>query len=173
LKSFIKITEMMDHDKKPHNAFTDDAVARIRGLAETLCASEEMELVHLEFQRESEGRILRVYIDKPGGIGLNDCVHISRQLGDLLDVYLEEDYPVYRLEISSPGPERPISKASDFERFAGHWVKLKTRKPISGQKNFTGKILGISEGIVKLEQNDIVRDIPYGDILKARLVQSN
>lgn len=163
----------MDHDQKPHNAFTDDAIARIRGLAETLCESEEMELVHLEFQRESGGRILRVYIDKPGGVGLNDCVHISRQLGDLLDVYLEEDHPTYSLEVSSPGSERPISKATDFERFAGHWVKLKTRQSISGQKNFTGKILGISEGIVKLEQNDIVRAIPYGDILKARIVQSN
>jgi ribosome maturation factor RimP len=173
LKSFIKITDTMDHDQKQHNAFTDDAIVRIRGLAETLCASEDMELVHLEFQRESGGRILRVYIDKPGGVGLNDCVHISRQLGDLLDVYLEGDHPTYSLEVSSPGPERPISKASDFERFAGHWVKLKTRQSIFGQKNFTGKILGISEGIVKLEQNDIVRAIPYGDILKARLVQSN
>jgi ribosome maturation factor RimP len=173
LKIFVKITDKMDQDKITHNRFSDEAIARIRGLAETLCESAGMELVHMEFQRESGGRMLRVYIDKPGGVGLTDCVFVSRQLGDLLDVYLEEDHPAYNLEVSSPGPERPIGKANDFERFAGQWVKIKTRQSISGQKNFTGKLLGISEGIVKLEQNDIIRAIPHGEILKARLVQSS
>jgi ribosome maturation factor RimP len=163
----------MGHEKKPFKGFNDDAIARVRGLAETLCESEGMELVHLEFQREAVGRILRVYIDKPGGVGLKDCVCVSRQLGDLLDVYLDGEDPAYNLEISSPGLERPISKPADFERFAGQRVKIKTRQPISGQKNFTGRLLGISEGVVNLEQNDIIRAIPHGEILKARLVQSS
>jgi ribosome maturation factor RimP len=173
LKNYSKINHSSDHAKKASKGFGDEVVSRIRGLAETLCESEEMELVHLEFQREAGGRILRVYIDKPGGVGLNDCVHISRQLGDLLDVYLDGDEPAYNLEVSSPGSERPISKPSDFERFAGRTVKIRTRQPLSGQKTFTGKLIGISEGIVRLEQKEVIRTIPYGEISKARLIHSS
>ena len=131
-----------------------------------------MECVYVEFQREPGGRILRIYIDKPGGAGLDDCVRISRQLGDLLDVYIEEDI-AYRLEVSTPGPERPLGRPADFERFKGKSVKIRTRTPHEGRKTFTGKLLGITDGTVRLEQKDVIVAILHKDISKARLVNNH
>jgi len=150
---------------------TEETLARVYELAEMLCEAEGLEVVHVEHQRETRGRILRVYIDKPGGVGLNDCVHVSRQLGDLLDIYLDNGL-IYNLEVSSPGPERPLGKASDFERFKGKLTKIKTRKSFAGQKSFTGKLLGITEGTVTLMLNDKIVAIPYQEITKARLVNN-
>jgi len=151
--------------------FADKTISMVGELAETLCDSLNLEFVHVEFQREPRGRILRVYIDKPGGAGLDDCVRVSRQLGDLLDVYLDAEV-TYDLEVSTPGSERPLGKASDFDRFKGKIVKIRTRKPIDGQKNFTGKLLGITEGIVSLGKQDITVAIPHQEIAKARLVDN-
>lgn len=149
----------------------EKTISVVGELAETLCESLSLDLVHVEFQREPGGRILRVFIDKPGGAGLDDCVRVSRQLGDLLDVYLDAD-AIYNLEVSTPGPERPLGKVSDFDRFKGKIVKIRTRKPIDGQKNFTGKLLGITEGIVSLEKQDITVAIPHLEIAKARIVDN-
>ena len=154
-----------------HKPFSEQKVAGlVRSLAEPLCASEGLELVHVEFQREANGRVLRLYIDKPGGINLDDCAGVSRQMGDILDVNLEEIGP-YSLEVTSPGSERPLAKHEDFERFKGNWVKLKTSRPFKGQKNFTGILRGISGEQVNLQigEEDIV--IPYQDISKARLAE--
>jgi ribosome maturation factor RimP len=139
-----------------------------RSLAEPLCASKGLELVHVEYQREANGRILRLYIDKPDGINLNDCAGVSRQMGDILDVNLENIGP-YSLEVTSPGPERPLAKHEDFEKFMGHRVKIKTRRPLNGQKNFTGILRGISGELVNLQLGDDTIEIPYLDISKARL----
>ena len=149
--------------------FAEKTIALVYDLAEPLCDSESLELVHVEFQREPGGRILRLYIDKPGGAGIDDCVRISRQLGDLLDVYIDDDI-AYHLEVSTPGPERPLGKATDFDKYKGKVAKIKTRIPFEGRKTFTGKLLGISEGIVRLEQKDITVAIPHKEITKARLV---
>ena len=78
----------------------------------------------------------------------------------------------YHLEVSTPGPERPLGKMVDFNRFKGKLAKIRTRTPIEGRKNFTGKLLGISEGIVSLKQKDITVDIPHKEISKARLVNN-
>ncbi len=156
----------------PSAGFGTQTISRVTDLARTLCEAEDMELVHVEYQSEPGGRILRVFIDKPGGVGLNDCVHISRQLGDLLDVYIDNDV-TYNLEVSSPGFERPLGKIEDFERFKGNFVKIKTRHVIEGQKNFTGKLLGVTQGTVRLEKNDAIVAIPYREIFKARLVNHN
>lgn len=142
----------------------------VRSWAEPLCESEGLELVHVEYQRESGGRILRLYIDKPGGVGLDDCVNVSRQMNDLLDVNLEELGP-YSLEVTSPGPERPLAKQKDFDKFKGSRVKIKTNRPLNGQKNFTGILMGISGEQVKLQIDDDAIVIPYQDISKARLAQ--
>ncbi len=143
-------------------------VSRVRSLAEPLCESEGLELVHVEFQRESRGRILRLYIDKPDGINLNDCVAVSREMGDILDVNLTDIGP-YSLEVTSPGPERPLAKQQDFEKFKGNRVKIKTSRPLNGQRNFTGVLLGISSEQIKLQIGEQIIAIPYQDILKARL----
>ena len=148
---------------------SDADVAHIRAMTDTLCEAEGMELVFVEFHREAAGRILRVYIDKPGGVGINDCTMISRQLGDLLDVYLDSDVS-YNLEVSSPGPERPLWKFSDFERFSGCDVKIKMQESLDGRKKFYGKLAGIEDGIVKLESKGEIIEIPHKNISQARLV---
>ena len=170
MKKTIKTNKKENREKVPPG-FAEKTIAIVRELAEPLCESEGLEFVHVEFQRESGGRILRLYIDKPGGVGLDDCVRISRQLGDLLDVYIDNDI-AYNLEVSTPGPQRPLGKARDFDRFKGKMAKIKTRTPIAGQKNYTGRLLGITEGILSLELNDITVAIPHKDIIKARLVNN-
>jgi ribosome maturation factor RimP len=145
-------------------------INQVEALAGPLCASENLELVHIEYQRESGGRVLRVYIDRPEGVALDDCVNVSRQLNDLLDVHLDNIGP-YNLEVTSPGPERPLSKLQDYERFKGRLARVKTLQPINGQKNFKGIIVGSIEERVSLSLNDKTVVIPFGDISKARLVE--
>ncbi len=146
-----------------------EIVTQVRQLVQGLCEAEGVELVHVEFQREAGGRILRVYIDRPGRVTLDDCVDISRQLGDLLDINLENVGP-YNLEVSSPGSDRPLGQESDFDRFKGNLAKLKTVRPIDGQKNFKGILSGISDGIVSLIVGTNTVAIPFKEIVRARLV---
>lgn len=141
---------------------------RAKKLLEPMCEAEGMELVHIEYQREARGRIFRLYIDRPGGVTLDDCVGISRQSSDLLDVYLDDMGP-YRLEVSSPGSNRPLGKKIDYERFKGNRVKIVTAQPINGQKNFKGTLLGISEDMVRLSIDDRTVAIPYQEITKVHL----
>jgi ribosome maturation factor RimP len=138
-------------------------------LAEPICTVEGMELVHVEFHRETGGRILRLYIDKLGGITLGDCSAISSQLGDILDLKLDIDDP-YTLEISSPGLDRPVSRLSDFERFKGELAKIKIARPINGQKNFKGILAGVNGSKIQLKTETDMVVIPYQDIIKTRLV---
>ena len=143
-------------------------VDQVVALAKPVCESEGMELIHVEFQRESAGRILRLYIDKPDGINLNDCVVISRQMGDIIDVNLDDIGP-FSLEVTSPGLARPLSTQEDFEKFKGNRIKIKTNRSINGRKNFKGILLGISGGQVNLQLGEQIFEIPSQDILKARL----
>ena len=146
-----------------------DIIKQVEALAEPLCDSEGLELVHVEYQRESVGRILRLYIDRAEGVALDDCVNVSRQLNDLLDVYLDDIGP-YNLEVTSPGPQRPLSKPQDYVRFKGRKAKIKTWQPVNDQKNFTGIILGVAADQIKLSSNEKTVVIAYGNISKARLV---
>jgi ribosome maturation factor RimP len=147
-------------------------VASVIQLTGPLCDAEGIELVHVEYQRETVGRVLRLYIDQPGGVTLDDCTRISRQLGDLLDVSLEDMGP-YHLEISSPGIDRPLGKKQDFERFKGKMAKLKTIKPVAGKKNFTGTLSGLREGFVEIRAGDKTVAISFDEIIRARLVNNN
>ncbi|MBT8369821.1 MAG: ribosome maturation factor RimP [Deltaproteobacteria bacterium] len=160
------------HRSRRHPPVNEQKIVdRVRSLAQPLCDSEGLELVQVEFQRESNGRILRLYIDKPDGIILSDCVGVSRQMGDILDVHLEGIGP-YNLEVTSPGPERPLAKKKDFEKFKGNRAKIKTSRPRDGQKNFIGVLLGISGEQVSLQIGEQIIAIPYEDISKARLAKS-
>jgi ribosome maturation factor RimP len=146
--------------------------AKVRDLAMPLCEAEGLDLVHVEFQREAVGRILRLYIDKPNGITLDDCVGISRQMGDLLDVNLAEIGP-YSLEVTSPGSDRPLSRKTDFEKFLGNRAKIKTVRSLDGQKNFNGILSGISGEQVLLQVGENLITIAIEDISNARLVDYN
>lgn len=147
-------------------------VAGVWRLAEPLCLSEGMELVFVEFQREQAGRILRIYLDKPGGITLDDCVNISRQLGDILDVGLDMQSP-YRLEVSSPGLQRPLGRIEDFMRFKGVRAKIRTAQAVHGQKNFSGTLDGVSGLNIKLMVDGRSTSIAIDDIVKAHLINLN
>ncbi len=160
-------SDVRNRRPKPENQ--KKIIKQVEGLAEPLCKSEGLELVHVEYQRESGGRILRLYIDRPEGVALDDCVNVSRQLNNLLDVYLDDIGP-YNLEVTSPGPERPLSKLKDYERFKGRLAKVKTIQPINEQKNFTGIILGTTAAQIKLSSNEQTVVIPFDEIFKARLV---
>ncbi|MEZ4578688.1 MAG: ribosome maturation factor RimP [Desulfobacterales bacterium] len=156
-------------------AMTDPAEvpAVVRTLADPICHVEGMDLIHVEYQREMGGRVLRLYVDKPGGVTLGDCQALSAQLGDILDLKLDTP-EAYTLEVSSPGVDRPVSRLADFEKFTGALSKLKTATPINGQKNFRGILSGIvgEESDVKIQiktETDTIA-IPFQDIMKARLV---
>lgn len=141
-------------------------------IAEPLCETQGMELVHVEYHREPQGLILRIYIDKPGGVKLDDCVRISRELTDLLDVHLELNAP-YNLEVSSPGTDRPLSKENDYERFKGEVARIRTSNPINGRRNFKGVLLGVTDGEIRMQIDTAVVSIPLGEVAKGRLVNYN
>jgi ribosome maturation factor RimP len=137
-------------------------------MIEPLCASEGIELVLVEYRREPGGRVLRLYIDKPGGVKVDDCAMISRQVGDYLDVAsgLEE---AYRLEVSSPGIHRPLVKTEDFERFKGRTARIRTREPLDGRRNFKGILQGISDGVIRLAAGSETLSIPFDQVEKSVL----
>ena len=120
---------------------------QIRAVAGPLCQDEDLELVHVEYIPGDIEAMVRVYIDKPGGITMDDCVLVSRQLGDLIDIQLTR-MGRYRLEVSSPGPKRPLNQKKDFHRFAGEIIKIETYEAIEGQKKFTGVLEKINDDSV-------------------------
>jgi len=163
-----------DKSRKQNNWSPDNMkrmIAQTKDLLDPLCEAEGIELVHLECQREAGGRILRLYIDKPGGVTLDDCTHISRQSSDMIDVYLEDTGP-FNLEVSSPGQNRPLGKKRDFDRFKGNRVNIRTTSSVGGKKKINGVLLGISEDVVKVSMDDQIVDIPYNEIVKARLAEN-
>ncbi len=127
------------------------------------------EIVEVVFLPGQRGGILRVTIDKEGGVGINDCAAFSHQLDPRLDV--EECFPgqAYTLEVSSPGLERPLKKLSDFRRFRGRKIKIKTDREIQGQKVFRGVLMGEEEGIIRVQGEKLEIGIPFERIKKAHL----
>lgn len=135
------------------------------------------ELVDLQLQPDGKTLALRIFIDKPAGITLDDCVEVSREVSAILEV---ED-PIrsaYRLEVSSPGLDRPLKKPADFERFVGQKAKLKSKKLLDPdqrgitRKTFVGILLGFEDDKVRLELSDKqggVIAIPLDEIEKANL----
>ncbi len=144
---------------------------RIRALATPALAAAGVELVDVEWIREGGRWIVRVFIDKLGGVQLEDCSSVSRQIEVLLDLEDPIEHE-YALEVSSPGIERPLRLPAHFERFTGRQAVLKTYGPLfePPRKNFTGKLLGIStDGVVAIECDGVRFDIPLDRIGKAHL----
>lgn len=142
---------------------------RVRELAERVCADNGLELVHAELAGPDGHPIVRVFIDKPGGVTHEDCSEVSHHLGTILDV---EDFihSAYTLEVSSPGLERGLYKRADYERFAGNLAKIKTREAINGQRNFRGQIVGVEDEHVSFDDRTSGRvSIPLASIAKANL----
>lgn len=144
----------------------------IRALADPLIESEGMELIHVECVKMKSRWIIRLYLDKESGITIDDCAEISNQLGDILDVHDVPPGP-YTLEVSSPGPERPLSRDEDYIRFKGQRVHLRLSEKINGSKNFDGiledYIREAEEKIIIMDVGGKVLQIPKSIVLKANI----
>jgi ribosome maturation factor RimP len=141
----------------------------VQGLIEPVASSFGLELVLLQYRRESTGWILRILVDRPGGVSIDDCAELSREVSNLLDV--EDLIPgAFRLEVSSPGLDRPLVAPEDFNRFAGKLVTLKTLEPVNGRRNFKGVLDGMQGDsvVIRIEQERY--EIEFSQIEKANLV---
>jgi len=151
-------------------ASKEEIVARIAELAHRVGDSEGIEIVDVEFLGSGRSRVLRIVIDRPQGVTHSDCEFISQQVGTILDV--EDVIPgdSYTLEVSSPGLERKLIKATDFEKFVGRKAKVVLREPVENQRHWEGKLAGISEGMVALEASTgKLVHFPFAQVQKANL----
>jgi ribosome maturation factor RimP len=152
----------------------------VREVVERVAASSGLEVVEIEMRGTGGNRMLRIFIDKPGGVTHEDCAQLSREVGTILDV--EDLVPggSYVLEVSSPGLDRKLSRPVDYQRFVGSRVKLTTRNPVNGQRHFVGWIEGFQDGRVtldlargrqKAENPDAARlEVELSNIEKANLI---
>ncbi len=144
----------------------------IAALIEPVLEREGIELVDMECSRMGSRWLIRIYLDREGGITLQDCADMSRLIGDILDV---NDIPPgpYNLEISSPGLDRPLTRDADYVRFKGSKVKIRLKEKVEGSRNFKGILTDyITEGdsrIVVLESDGKVYRLPKDEILKTNL----
>jgi ribosome maturation factor RimP len=145
-----------------------EIVDRVSAIADPILSNEGMELVEIEYRRESKGWVLRLYIDKEGGVTLDDCTRISQEVGRSLDV---EDFisTPYTLEVSSPGLARPLKKEKDFMKYRNHMIKVKTIDPIENRRQFKGKLLGITENRIEIAMDGGVFQILLSNVAKANL----
>ncbi|MCI0454968.1 MAG: ribosome maturation factor RimP [Candidatus Dadabacteria bacterium] len=140
----------------------------VREILDPLLQEEDFELVDIEYRREGQGWILRIYIDKDGGVTVEDCARISRELGVLLDV--NDIIPgKYNLEVSSPGLTRALKKVRDFEKFKGKLVKIKTKTDIQERRIFIGRLLDFVGNVASVEIDERIFFIPYDEIERANL----
>lgn len=142
---------------------------RIQEIAERAAAENDLELVHVDVLGAGRSPTIRIFIDKEGGVTHEDCSIVSREVGAILD---EEDFisSAYMLEVSSPGLERQLYSLKDFEKFAGKSARVKTYKPINGQRNFSGRIKTIeNEEIVFDDKTSGEVRFPFESVAKANL----
>lgn len=144
----------------------------IGALVEPLLVREGYELVDVEIVGTGSKTILRLFIDKPGGVSLDDCATVSQAVDAMLDV--EDPFETsYTLEVSSPGLDRPLKKPADFQKYAGRKAKVKTYGPVEGAGNrkvFVGQLLGWEDDSVRIEVDGTEYKVPSEAIAKAHLV---
>ena len=159
-----------------------ERIGRIRQAAERVAGSYGLEIFDVQLRRESIGNVLRVVIDRPDrgvveapddAVGIEDCQRVSQDLSTILDVEEEELGEAlaqqYTLEVSSPGLDRPLRHEADYRRFAGRLAKLVTTEPLDGQSAFAGRLRGVDDGHVVLEQGRKTHRVPLGRIKRAQL----
>lgn len=152
----------------------DDIAERVKAAAQPIIESLQLELVEVEYKRTGREAVLRLFVDKQGGVTLDDCVEVSRELSTVLDV--EDFIPCeYSLEVSSPGLDRPLKTTADYERFSGRLIKVRTYEPYpddSGnrRKTFLGHLDGLRDGhvVMKLTEGQTA-SIPLERVAKANL----
>jgi ribosome maturation factor RimP len=160
-------------------------LTRVRAAAERVARTYGLDIFDVQLRRESIGTVLRVIIDRPDrgvpetaedAVGIEECQRVSRDLSALLDV--EEDELAaaaalslnYTLEVSSPGLDRPLRHEADYRRFVGRLAKVVTKSPLEGQSAFSGRIVGVEQGAVVLEEGRKRHQVPVAEIKRGQLV---
>lgn len=142
---------------------------RLKALIEPVVNAFGCELWGLEFSAAGRNGLLRVYIDKEGGVAIEDCERVSRQLGGLLDV--ENPIPgEYTLEVSSPGMDRPLYEPEQFRRFTGAEISVRLRAAFDGRRKFQGILVGVEDGEIVLLSGEHEYLFPLADIERANLL---
>lgn len=147
---------------------SDEIVERVRAIIDPILFQEALELVDIEYRREPKGWVLRLYLDKEGGITLDDCARVSHEVGRNLDI---EDFiqAPYLLEVSSPGLTRSLKTEKDFIKHLYRHIKVKTFNPVENRRNFRGKLIGFSENKIIIESEGGIFEIPLENVAKANL----
>ena len=150
-------------------AKANNTEAKVLPLLEPIVEANSLELVDLEFVKEGVNWYLRVYIDKDGGVNIDDCELVSRAL----EAKLDEKDPIeqaYILEVSSPGIDRPLKKEADFVKYQGEIIDVKLYKAVNGSKQYQGKLLGLENGVLSIEEeNGNVVTFEHKDTASVRL----
>lgn len=151
----------------------EDAAGKVSLLLAPYLEEKDLELYRAEYKKEGKEWVLRVFLDKPAGseseyVSIEECEDVTRWLSDILD---KEDFidRSYNLEVSSPGLDRELIKESDYERFKGRIVEVKTYEQLNGSKEHEGTLLGKEDGIVKIEEDGNMLEIPADKISKINL----
>jgi ribosome maturation factor RimP len=151
-------------------AATGSIGERVEQIAASVTERSGIEFVHCEIAGSKRNPTVRLIIDKPGGVTLEDCAQVSRDVEEVLD---KDDFipTAYVLEVSSPGIERELYQLADFEKFTGQNARVKTAQPIGGQRNFAGRIAAVTNGEIEFEDrtSGLVR-IPFDLVAKANLM---
>ena len=160
-----------------------DRIRRIREAAERVAAGYGLDVFDVQLRRESIGNVLRVIIDRRDrgvveapeeAVGIEDCQRVSHDLSAILDVEEEEIGEAalgqqYTLEVSSPGLDRPLRHEADYRRFAGRLAKVVTTEPLGGQSAFAGRLRGVEDGHVVLEEGRRTHRVPLDRVKRAQL----
>lgn len=153
----------------PSRGAGSSATARLRALAAETLTTLNLELVHLTYRREGKNWVLRLMIDKEGGVSMDDCSTASHHMGAVLEV--QDIIPhTYTLEVTSPGLDRPLFTEKDYQRFSGRQVQIRTHRPVDGRRQFRGSLEGCSDDVVTLalaEGGNV--SLPLADIADGRL----
>ena len=156
---------------------TQSQLEKLREIALPVCQAHGLDLVDARMVSEQGAMILRVLIERPdqpdgrAGVSLADCQNVSRDLSTVLDVEGEQLVPGrYRLEVGSPGIERPLISQRDFTRFAGREIRLRTHHPIAGRRQLQGVLKGLEGDLVRLHVESAEVAVPFAEIAKASLV---
>jgi ribosome maturation factor RimP len=145
-------------------------VDRVRAVAERVATSRGYELADVEIKRLGGSHLVRLYVDKEGGIGLDDLKSVSDEVSAILDA--EDPIPTaYTLEVSSPGLDRPLKTEADYRRFIGRLARISSYELVDGRRHWTGRLASVEDGIVtvELEKEKQVARIPFSRISHGRL----
>ena len=147
----------------------DRVVAEVEAFVQPVIQEMNLELVEVQFRREGGGWILRLFIDREGGVTVDDCAALSRQVSAYLEVEDIVEH-AYTLEVSSPGVERPLKRQEDYVRFSGRKARIKLRDSLDGQRVFIGILGGLKDNILLLDVDGQHMEIDLGAIARARLI---